>query len=166
MARRLFHRGVRASLVAARGLLPSCGAWALECVSRWDLSSLIRDPTCAPYIGRWNLDHWTTREVPTTWFYFPRNTFWPSSCVSTYWSTLFIIRDYTKFQIQWYHSTLAPDAGKDWGQEEKKEGTEDEMVGWHHQFNGHKFEQIQGDSEGQGSRACCSSRGNKESGTT
>ena len=31
-----------------------------------------------------------------------------------------------------------PDAGKDWGQEEKGM-TEDEMVGWHHQFNGHVF---------------------------
>ena len=33
---------------------------------------------------------------------------------------------------------------------------EDTMVGWHHQLNGHKFEQTQGDSEGQGSLACCS----------
>ena len=31
--------------------------------------------------------------------------------------------------------------------------TEDEMVGWHHQLNGHKFEQSQGDSEGQRSLA-------------
>ena len=36
------------------------------------------------------------------------------------------------------------DAGKDWGQEEKRV-TEDEMVGWHHQLNGHEFEQTQGD---------------------
>ena len=49
-----------------------------------------------------------------------------------------------------------PDAGKDWGQEEKG-ATEDEMVGWHHQLNGHEFEQTLGDSEGQGSLACCSS---------
>ena len=40
-----------------------------------------------------------------------------------------------------------PDAGKDWGQEEKGV-TEDEMVGWHHQYNGHEFEQTLGDSEG------------------
>ena len=33
---------------------------------------------------------------------------------------------------------------------------EDEMVGWHHQLNGHKFEQAPGDGEGQGSLACCS----------
>ena len=45
-----------------------------------------------------------------------------------------------------------PNAGKDWGQEEKGV-TEIEMVGWHHQLNGHEFEQILGDSEGQGSLA-------------
>ena len=35
--------------------------------------------------------------------------------------------------------------------------TEDEMIGWHHRVNGHEFEQAPGDSEGQGSLACCSS---------
>ena len=40
--------------------------------------------------------------------------------------------------------------------------TEDEMVGWYHQLNEHEFEQIQGDSEGQGSLACCSPWGCKE----
>ena len=54
-----------------------------------------------------------------------------------------------------------PDAGKDWGQEEKGM-TQDEMVGWHHQLNGHKSEQTPGDSEGQGSLVCCSSWGHKE----
>ena len=34
--------------------------------------------------------------------------------------------------------------------------TEDEMVGWHHQYNGHEFEQAPGDGEGQGSLVCCS----------
>ena len=48
-----------------------------------------------------------------------------------------------------------PDAGKDWRQEEKGT-TEDDMVGWHHRLNGHEFEQIPGDSEGQGSLACYS----------
>ena len=48
-----------------------------------------------------------------------------------------------------------PGAGKDWGQEEK-EKTEDEMVGWHHRFNGHEFDQTPWDSEGQGSLMCCS----------
>ena len=40
--------------------------------------------------------------------------------------------------------------------------TEDEMVGWHHQLNGHEFEQCPEDSEGQGGLACCSSWGCKE----
>ena len=48
-----------------------------------------------------------------------------------------------------------PDAGKDWRQEEKGM-TEDEMVGWHHWLNGHKFEQAPGVGDGQGSLACCS----------
>ena len=43
---------------------------------------------------------------------------------------------------------------------------EDEMVGWHHQLNGHEFEQTLGDSEDQGSLTCCSPWGPKESDTT
>ena len=58
-----------------------------------------------------------------------------------------------------------PDAGKDWGQEEK--GTiEDEMVGWHHQYKGHGFWWPLGDGDGQGGLACCGSWGRKESDTT
>ena len=48
-----------------------------------------------------------------------------------------------------------PDAGKDWGHEEKGM-TEDEMIGLYHQLNGHEFEQTVGDSERQGSLAYCS----------
>ena len=40
---------------------------------------------------------------------------------------------------------------------------EDEMVGWPHQLNGHEFDQTLGDGEGQGSLACCSPWGCKES---
>ena len=40
--------------------------------------------------------------------------------------------------------------------------TEDEIVGWHHKLNGHEFEQISGDGEGQGSLACCSPWGCRE----
>ena len=47
-----------------------------------------------------------------------------------------------------------PDAGKDWGQEEKGT-TEDEMVGWHHWLDGREFEQALGVGDGQGSLACC-----------
>ena len=57
-----------------------------------------------------------------------------------------------------------PDAGEDWRQEEK-EMTEDETVGWHHWLNGHEFEKAPWYGEGQGSLACCSPWGRKESGT-
>ena len=49
-----------------------------------------------------------------------------------------------------------PDAGKDWGQEEKGM-TEDEMAGWHHRLNGHGFGWTLGVGDGQGGLACCSS---------
>jgi len=42
-----------------------------------------------------------------------------------------------------------PDAGKDWGQEEKG-ATEDELFGWHHQLHGHEFEQTLGDWKDRG----------------
>ena len=57
------------------------------------------------------------------------------------------------------------DAGKDWGQEEKGT-TEEEMVGWHHWLNGHGFGWTPGIGDGQGSLACCSSWGLKESDMT
>ena len=58
-----------------------------------------------------------------------------------------------------------PDAGKDWGQEEKGM-TEDKMVGWHHQLNGHGFGWTLRVGDGQGGLACCGSWGCKESDTT
>ena len=56
-----------------------------------------------------------------------------------------------------------PDAGKHRRQEEMR-ATEEEMVGWHHQFNGSQSEQTLGDVEGQGYLACYSPWGHKESG--
>ena len=58
-----------------------------------------------------------------------------------------------------------PDAGKDWGQEEKGT-TEEEMVGWHHQPDGHGFGWTPGAVDGQGGLACCDSWDRKESDTT
>ena len=58
-----------------------------------------------------------------------------------------------------------PDAGRDWGQEEKGT-TEDEMAGWHHWLDGHEFEWTPGVGDGQGGLACCYSWGRKESDTT
>ena len=56
------------------------------------------------------------------------------------------------------------DPGKDWRQE--KGSTEDEMVGWHHQLNGHEFKQASGVGIGLGRQACCSPWGRKESDMT
>ena len=58
-----------------------------------------------------------------------------------------------------------PDAGKDWGQKEKR-ASENDMVWWHHQSNGHEIEQTSGDDERQGGLACYSSWDHKESDTT
>ena len=58
-----------------------------------------------------------------------------------------------------------PDAGKDWGQEEKGT-TGDEMVGWHHWLDGREFEWTPGVGDGQGGLACCDSWGRKESDRT
>ena len=56
-------------------------------------------------------------------------------------------------------------AGRDWRQEGKGM-TEDEMVGWHHWLDGHKFEQALEVVAGQGSLACCSPWGHQESNMT
>ena len=57
-----------------------------------------------------------------------------------------------------------PDAGRDWGQEEKGT-TDDEMVGWHHRLNGQEFETpVAGD--GEGGLVCSGPWGHKESDTT
>ena len=50
--------------------------------------------------------------------------------------------------------------------QEEEGTTEDEMAGWYQRFNGHEFEQVPGDGEGQGGLACCSPWGCKESDMT
>ena len=58
-----------------------------------------------------------------------------------------------------------PDAGED-GRQEEKGTIEDEMVAWHHQLDGHEFEETAGNIGGQRSLVFCSPRGHKESDTT
>ena len=58
-----------------------------------------------------------------------------------------------------------PNAGRDWGQEEKGM-TEDEMVGWHHWLNGHEFGLTLEVGDGQGGLVCCGPWSRKESDTT
>ena len=57
------------------------------------------------------------------------------------------------------------DAGRDWGQEEKRT-TEDEMAGWHHWLDGRESEWTPEVGDGQGGLVCCSSWGHNESDTT
>ena len=76
----------------------------------------------------------------------------------------------TIFTILWLKNNGSkyekdPDAGKDWGQEEKG-ATEDEMVRQHDQLSEHEFEQTPADSEGQRSLVCYSPWGRQESDTT
>ena len=56
--------------------------------------------------------------------------------------------------------------GKIEGRRRRGRQSIDEMVGWHHQLDGHEFEQTLGGSEGHGSLACCSPWGRQESDTT
>ena len=57
------------------------------------------------------------------------------------------------------------DAGKDWGQKEKR-ASEDEIAGWYHPCSGHELGQIPGDDEWQGGLVCCSPWDHKELNTT
>ena len=57
--------------------------------------------------------------------------------------------------VKYWLTGKDPDVGKDWRWKEKGM-TEDEMVGWHHQLDGHEFEQALGIGDGQGSLVCCS----------
>ena len=85
-------------------------------------------------------------------------------------SWIFIGRTDAEARVLWPRDAKSqlirkdPDAGKDWRQEEKG-ATEDEVAGWHHRLDGHEFEQILGESGGQGGLACCSPQGHKESDT-
>ena len=126
-------------------------------VRQWYLSSQIRNRTHTSCSRRWNLNHWTTREVAPLVFFSLRN----------YQG----LRNSAETPILWppdaksWHIWKDPDAGKDWGQEEKGT-TKDEMVGWHHRLNGHGFGWIPGVDDGQRGLVCCGSWGRKESDMT
>ena len=93
-----------------------------------------------------------------------------------HWSWIITIHEYSleglmmKLKLQSFGDLIRiadslekiEDAGKDWRQ---KGTTEDEMVGWHHQLDGHEFAQASG-IDGQGSLVCCSPWGRKESDMT
>ena len=71
-----------------------------------------------------------------------------------WWAAVYgVAQSWTRLK-RFSSSSTYSDAGKDWRQE--RGTTEDEMVGWHHQLDGHEFEQAPGVGDGQGSLACCS----------
>ena len=84
-----------------------------------------------------------------------------------------ILRSSAFFTVQLSHPYMTtgktigkdPDAGRDWGQEEKGT-TEDEMAEWHHRLDGREFEWTSGVGDGQGGLVCCNSWGRKESDMT
>ena len=90
------------------------------------------------------------------------------SCIAgrffTSWaeSRIYKIYEVYIYILFYYIYYLYPDAEKDWGLEEKGM-TKDGMVGWHHWFDGHEFEQAPGVGDGQGRLVCCSPWGHKES---
>ena len=130
------------------------------------------------YIWMWELDH-KVGWVQKNWCFWPVvlekslespldcREIKPVSCKGTQ-SWIFIGRTDAEAPILWPPNVKNwligkhPDAGKGWRQEEKGM-TEDEMAGWHHQPDGHEFEQALEDGEGQGSLVCCSPWGCKES---
>ena len=77
--------------------------------------------------------------------------------ISTLCNFLNFYKWLARHKVSWYGVVgKDPDAGKNWGQEEKGV-TEDEMLGWHHLLNGHEFKETQGNSDGQRILACFSS---------
>ena len=97
---------------------------------------------------------------PKDWRY--SFTWLVQSCFWNDWCWSWIIFDHLMWRVNSLEKTLM--LGKIEGR--RKRGWRDEMVGWHHQFNGHELGQTPGDGEEQGGLACSSPWGQKESDMT
>ena len=101
------------------------------------------------------------------WIISPHQAWWP--CMLKKWnSDLLVFKEPTHlfwFCLLLFDNEDSENTGKDWKQKEKR-AAEDEMVGWHHRLNGLEFEQVPEVGNGQGSLACCSPWGCRESDTT
>ena len=119
-----------------------CESWTIKKAEHWWINvfelwcwwRLLR----VPWTARWSYQS-ILKEIRTEYTLKDRYWTWNSNTLTTWCEEL----------AHWKR----PDAGKNWGQEEK--GVRDEMVRWHHQLNGHGSEQILGDGERQGSLVCC-----------
>ena len=133
-----------------------CESWTIMRAERWALMLL----NCGVGEDSWESLGLEGNQTSQSWRKSSLNNHWKDWCWS--WSSN-ILATWCKEPTDWKISQ--DDDEKDWGQKENG-ATEDEMIGWHQQLNGHEFEQALGDSEGQGSLACCSPWGHKESDTT
>ena len=106
-----------------------CESWTIKKAEHWRIDAF--ELQCWRRLLRvpWTIRRWNQSIPEETTL----NILWKDRCWSWNSNTL---ATWCKEPTPW----KIPNAGKYWGQEEKG-ATEDEMVGWHHWLNGHKFEQ-------------------------
>ena len=152
-------QGQRCEGGAETGLCPTGNTWARELMKDlagagqdqnvgWKLHEVTLPPSVVTWIN-WELNRESFRsQIPDT-LYDPatlrnQTNFNSPKCIK---KTEY--RRIDAFEVKNWLIGKDPDAGKD-SRREEKGTTEDEMVGWHHQLNGHEFGQTPGESEGQG----------------
>ena len=160
-------------------------------ISRYHLHPFMRSWVSIPGNVLTGVSGWTMDPISLDWFHLPSGAFhcWRSACVclplGEQWggvsiNSRYLIEIKPEYSLErdwcWSADTLAtwceePTHWKRlWCWERLRTGgkgvVEDEMAGWPHWLSGHEFEQTPGDSAGQGSLACCSPWGHKESDMT
>ena len=141
-------------ITAAPGQKWSCGFLNKWINLKWYLSQCLINISLKTHNNKnslhpWKLEQWACFQIPG----------------ESSFNVPYVYIQYFGHLIWRADSLEKTDAEKDWMQEEMGM-TEDEMVGWHHWYNGHEFEQTLGDGEGKGSLACSSPWGHKELDTT
>ena len=119
----------------------------------WQDTRNLRNFSAITYMGKFfhgELNTWASDKVKALSLVIPVAINW---CI--FEEGLQRVRHYWVTELNWTAgSGKEPDAGRDWGQEEKGM-TEDEMAGYHHRLDGREFEWTPGVGDGQGSLACC-----------
>ena len=131
-------------------VMSGCESWTIKKAERWKIDAF--EVWCWIRLLRVS---WTARrskqsilkEISSEYSLKDWCWSWNSNILATWWKEL------THWKRPWWRL-------------EEKGMTEDEMVGWHHQFDRHQFEQAPGVGDGQGGVACCSPWGCKESDMT